>query len=304
MSSDTEDHSRSSTAAGGSDVERSPSPPTILLAPRRLDEDFVTFLTTHLFSPSVNPRLRQYLRQLDILNPFAPGDRLENVTRVFIDHAGTIRPWLANDSALRDKLREYPAIYRRTWPEEEGQGTALAPEVKRKRDAEGSETEEEAGGVRGYDGADNGGPGPETSKRRRIGLRSVTGSGSLFSSPDESAGEESSHRPRTAVRYTASDPAVQDIYRQYTAAGPPPQPNADEPPTNPSQEEEEAPEDDADELMIDTPPTSPTPSVRSDLEFVDPETQASLAASSFAPSLQSPLSHALASASPPAPSPP
>jgi hypothetical protein len=113
----------------------------------------------------------RYIAECGTLNVL--GDRLDKINRLFVDEAELIKHWIPDGSRLKEKLREFPAIYRNIWPEEvwfepvprEPSAFYLPELSKRKSDEEHedvtrashTEVEEEAGD-----------PGREMNKRRRV----------------------------------------------------------------------------------------------------------------------------------------
>lgn len=117
---------------------------------------------------------------------------MDRVTRLFVDDADTVRQWISDDSDLKERLREFPAIFRRLWPAEAELDVQRFwnPDVgKRKREREKGEELGVEGNV-GGDG-EGGGPGPESAKRRRVGVDVSAGDDvSVLGSPAESAAAE------------------------------------------------------------------------------------------------------------------
>ncbi|KAB5584756.1 hypothetical protein GE09DRAFT_1232833 [Coniochaeta sp. 2T2.1] len=93
-------------------------------ADRILDDAFLTFLLTHINSPTITPNLRSLLTSAGIQVPYRPaqaGDDLVAAQNDVFFHtpAESLRACIPDGSEVKRELRRYPAAFARIWPDEE-----------------------------------------------------------------------------------------------------------------------------------------------------------------------------------------
>lgn len=183
-------------------------------------EDFCIFLANYITDPEADGRLVRYITENGILNPY--GDRLDKVHRLFADEAQRIKPWIPDGSRLKEKLKDFPAIYYEIWPEEapipqgshDSTSSSISELPKRKRDeGHGGDTHDNDAASVEPEQDERGGPEPQTTKRRRVRppppevefeSEDENRTGSELAIPEETRsgeGDDQPHEPVSAERH-------------------------------------------------------------------------------------------------------
>ncbi|KAB5566986.1 hypothetical protein GE09DRAFT_1219234 [Coniochaeta sp. 2T2.1] len=139
-------------------------------ADRILDDAFLTFLLTHVNSPTINPNLRSLLTNAGIQVPYRPGQAGDDLVAAqnevfFHTPAESLRACMPDGSEVKRELRRYPKAFARIWPDEEPVSESVVDEDEEVSDTD-PETTRTPGSSRRAAGWLAGG----VSKRKREGF--------------------------------------------------------------------------------------------------------------------------------------